>query len=75
MDNNTSWHSRPEAPIEFQITRYYDNGEGLPPKERYTHAVESRVFLSVEELDLICTIAHEMSDQYDWPGQLKKRRK
>ncbi len=73
MNNNIGWHS--DSPIEIQISKYRDNGSTTVKKSnRYDKLSESFIFLSLEELDLIHTIAHQMADENDWNGQIKRHK-
>lgn len=70
MDNNISWH--PDSPIHIEITKYRDNGENVPKDKRYVKLGTNGIALTLEELDLIHTIAHQMSEENDWSGQIKE---
>ncbi len=72
MDNNLSCH--PNSHIEINIAKYQDHGEKAPEGERYTKLGENGIWISLEELDLIHTIAHQMSEENDWAGQMKSRK-
>ena len=69
MDNNISWH--PDTPIEINITKYRDNGENAPEGKRYDELGTNGISISLEELDLIHTIAHQMSEENNWQKQIK----
>lgn len=58
--------------IEFHLTKYKDYGESKDG-EQYQKVADATVMLSLDELDLIYQLAHEMAEEHDWKGQLKKR--
>ena len=73
MDNNISWH--PNSHIKINIAKYQDYGNKIPEEKRYTKLGENEIWISLEELDLIHVIAHQMADENDWAGQIKRSKK
>ena len=71
------WHYPGEkpSPIHIELVKYKDNGEHVPKETRYEKLGEIEVRISLEELDLIHFIAHEMSKENDWEGQIKRYKK
>ena len=78
IDSRIPWHqfdlSEVPSPIDINIASYKDYGEAAPENKRYVHIGEIGITLSLEELDLIHTIAHEMADENDWNGQIKRHK-
>ena len=73
MDNNIISH--PNSPIEIRISKYRDNGGVFAEKpNRYEKLSDNSISISLEELDLIHTIAHQMAEENDWAGQIKHRK-
>lgn len=73
MDNNIGWHS--DKPIEICIGKYRDNGGVSAEKpNRYEKLCDSSISLTLEEFDLIHTIAHQMAEENDWDGQIKRHK-
>lgn len=72
MNHNIHWN--PTSPIQVYTSEYQDNGEKSPPGKRYEPISEHLILLSLEELDLIHTVAHQMALEYDWEGQAKKQK-
>ena len=62
-------------PIRFHITKFQDFGENALAENRYKELGEYSVGISLEELDLIHQIAHEMAVENDWEGQIKEHKK
>ena len=74
MDNRIVWSYGDKntiAPIEIETTEYKDNGQDAPKDKRYMKIGRSIMYLSLEELDLIHAIAHQMAEENDWDGQIK----
>ncbi len=70
MDDNIRLH--PNSPIEICISKYRDNGGVSAEKpNRYEKLSDNSISISLEELDLIHTIAHQMAEENDWSGQTK----
>lgn len=63
------------TPIEIRTTKYKDNGKTVPKDKRYTKTDESVILLSLEELNLINTVAHQMAEENKWDEQIKKYNK
>lgn len=72
MDGNISWH--PDSQIRFGISKYRDDGVNAPEGQRYIELGTNEISITLEELDLIHTIAHQMSEENDWQGQIKRLR-
>ena len=72
MDNNAYWiiddRSEPE-PITIQTAEYVHGRNGFQKQS------EHRITMTLEELDLIHAIAHQMSEENDWEGQAKEYKK
>ena len=75
MDSNIVWSFNDKGqstPIEIRTTKYKDNGKTVPKDKRYTKTDESLILLSLEELNLINTVAHQMAEENKWDEQIKK---
>jgi len=70
MDSNISLHA--DTPIEIEITKYRDNRENVSKDKQYVKLGTNGIVLSLEELDLIHTIAHQMAEENNWSEQLKR---
>lgn len=78
MDSNIVWSFNDKGqstPIEIRTTKYKDNGKTVPKDKRYTKTDESSILLSLEELNLINTVAHQMAEENKWDEQIKKYNK
>ena len=64
-----------QKPIEICTTQYADYGKDVPEDKRYKKLHEHTAFLSLEELDLIHAIAHQMAEENDWDLQIKEWKK
>ena len=60
--------------IIIQTSSYYDAGF-CPEDVRYKHIMDHEIVLSLEELDLIHEIAHQMAEENDWKKQIKNYKK
>ena len=60
--------------IEFCLAKYKDYGESFKGGERYQKIEDATILISLDELDLIHQLAHEMAQERDWEGQLRNRR-
>ena len=74
MDNRV-YATSSGNPIRFHIAKFQDFGEKVPAEKRYKELGEYSVGISLEELDLIHRIAHEMAEENDWDGQIKEHKK
>ena len=74
MDNRV-YATSSGNPIRFHITKFQDFGEKVSVEKRYKELGEYSVGISLEELDLIHQIAHEMAEENDWDGQIKDHKK
>ena len=78
MDSNIVWSFNDKGqstPIEIRTTKYKDNGKTVPKDKRYTKTDETLILLSLEELNLINTVAHQMAEENKWDEQIKKYNK
>lgn len=78
MDNSIVWsyNSKGQStPIGICMTEYKDNGKTVPKNKRYTKISQSEILLSLEELDLINTVAHQMAEENKWDEQAKEYKK
>lgn len=78
MDNSIVWsyNSKGQStPIGICMTEYKDNGKTVPKNKRYTKISQSEMLLSLEEFDLINTVAHQMAEENKWDEQAKEYKK
>lgn len=78
MGNRIIWSyddKKQITPIEIETIEYKDNEKIASKDKRYTKIGRSVIYLSLEELDLIHTIAHQMAEENKWDEQIKEYKK
>ena len=73
-DLNVVMNNRPystDKQIEIHTTQYKDYGDDAPEDEWYEMLHDHTIYFSLEELELLYTVAREIAKENNWSSQIK----